>query len=151
MWICLRVCVYHTRTVILRKSGCQIIQIAIWKMKNSVHSSVHTLKDTWDFRARGISDCGKGSSWRDWNHARKFPRLAWAGWGRPWVLTSDRSAAVIFFFDRNQYQESSWGKGPLAGVLVWQPPRHLQASTPYNSMGLHGLLQGELYLFFICT
>jgi hypothetical protein len=31
--------------------------------KNSVHSSVHTLKDTWDLDARGLLDCVKGS-WR---------------------------------------------------------------------------------------
>jgi hypothetical protein len=39
-----------------------------------------TLKDTWDLgargiRARGLSDCVE-SSWRDRNHARKYPRLA---------------------------------------------------------------------------
>jgi hypothetical protein len=34
------------------------------KMKNSVHSSVHTLKDTWDLGARGLSDCVEGN-WRD--------------------------------------------------------------------------------------
>jgi hypothetical protein len=41
----------------------------IWKMKNCVHSRIHILKNTWDFRARGIgakglSDCVEGS-WRD--------------------------------------------------------------------------------------
>jgi hypothetical protein len=38
-------------------------------MKDSVHSSICTLKDTWDLGARGIrvtglSDCVEGS-WRD--------------------------------------------------------------------------------------
>jgi hypothetical protein len=33
---------------------------------------------TWDLGARGLSGCVEGS-WRDWNHARKYPRLASAG------------------------------------------------------------------------
>jgi hypothetical protein len=33
-------------------------------MKNSVYSEVHTLKDTWDLGARGLSDYVEGS-WRD--------------------------------------------------------------------------------------
>jgi hypothetical protein len=62
----------------------QLIRIKIWKIKNSVHTWVHTRKDAWDLRARGIRaiglwDCFEGS-WRDWNHARKYRRLTWAGW-----------------------------------------------------------------------
>jgi hypothetical protein len=33
-------------------------------MKNSVHNSVHILKDTWHLGAKGLSDCVEGS-WRD--------------------------------------------------------------------------------------
>jgi hypothetical protein len=29
-------------------------------MKKCVHSSVHTVKDTWDLGARGLSDCVEG-------------------------------------------------------------------------------------------
>jgi hypothetical protein len=48
------------------------------KMKNSIHSRVHTLKHTWDLgargvRARGLSDCVEGS-WRDRNRTRKYPK-----------------------------------------------------------------------------
>jgi hypothetical protein len=57
--------------------------------------------------------------------------------------------------NRNEYQESSWG-WRAAGAQGWQPYRHLWAhclgnmgaSTPHNPMGLHGPLQGQLYLFF---
>jgi hypothetical protein len=43
-------------------------------------SQLNTFKDTWDLGARGIrarvlSHC-VGSSWRDLNHARKYPGLA---------------------------------------------------------------------------
>jgi hypothetical protein len=34
------------------------------KMKNAVQGSVHTLKDTWDLGAIGLSGCVEGS-WRD--------------------------------------------------------------------------------------
>jgi hypothetical protein len=30
----------------------QLIQIKIWKMTNSVHSWIHTLKDIWDLGAK---------------------------------------------------------------------------------------------------
>jgi hypothetical protein len=63
--------------------------IRIGKMKNSVHSWVHSLEGTWDFGARELSDCVQGS-WRDWNHARKRPRLVSAGWKRPWISASDK-------------------------------------------------------------
>jgi hypothetical protein len=53
-------------------------------MENSVHIWVHSLKDAQDLGlkggvARGVQGCVKGS-WTDWNHARKYPRLASAGW-----------------------------------------------------------------------
>jgi hypothetical protein len=32
--------------------------------EKSAHSCVHTLKETWDLGARGLSDCVEGS-WRD--------------------------------------------------------------------------------------
>jgi hypothetical protein len=51
------------------------------------------LKDTWDLGARELSDCVEGS-WRDWNHATKHPRLAWAGWRRPWISASDSGGLV---------------------------------------------------------
>jgi hypothetical protein len=87
-----------------------IIQIEIWKMKNSVDSWVHTLKDTWDLgargiRARGLSDCVEGS-WRDWDHARKYPRLTWAGWRRPWISAYERVihfCSDIFFNNFHQH------------------------------------------------
>jgi hypothetical protein len=51
-------------------------------MKNETScSQLRTyFKDTRDLgareiRARGLSDC-VGDSWRDWNNARKYPRLA---------------------------------------------------------------------------
>jgi hypothetical protein len=48
-------------------------------MKESVHSSVHALiKDTWNLGARELSECVEGS-WRDWNHARKYPTVVSAG------------------------------------------------------------------------
>jgi hypothetical protein len=66
-------CISHERWVepsTSQYSEPSIIRIEIWKMKNSVHSWVHILKDTWDLgargiRARGLSDCVEGS-WRDW-------------------------------------------------------------------------------------
>jgi hypothetical protein len=67
----------------------QLIRVEI--RKNSVHSLVHTWRDTRDLGARGIratelSDCE--GWWRDWNHARKYPRLVWGGWRRPWISVS---------------------------------------------------------------
>jgi hypothetical protein len=61
-------------------------------MKNSVYGWVYTLKDTWDLEARGIrasglSDCVEGS-WRDWNHATKYARLASTGCRRPMISAS---------------------------------------------------------------
>jgi hypothetical protein len=56
-------------------------------MKNSVHIWVHTLKDIRDLGARVLWECVEGS-WRDWYHARKYPRLASAGWRRPWISVS---------------------------------------------------------------
>jgi hypothetical protein len=71
------------------------------KIKNSVHSWVHSrnLKDTWELGERGLSDCAEGR-WRDWNHARKYPKLAWAGWRRPWILVSGRgrNCSDIFIY-----------------------------------------------------
>jgi hypothetical protein len=73
----------------------QIIRIDIWQMKNSVHSWVHTLKRHMGFRSkRTFRRC-----W-DWNHARKYPRTAWAGWRRPWILAADRGrndCSYIFY------------------------------------------------------
>jgi hypothetical protein len=55
---------------------------------------------------------------------------------------------------RNEYQEISGGL-MAAGAQGWQINRHLRsnclenvgASTSYNSMDLHGLLQGQLYIY----
>jgi hypothetical protein len=67
-------------------------------IKNFVHSWIHTLKDTWDLGARGLSDCVEGI-WRDWNQPRKYPRLAWAGWRRPWISAwQEQIAAEISFY-----------------------------------------------------
>jgi hypothetical protein len=46
-------------------------------MENSAHSWVHTLKDTRDLGARGLSGCVRGS-WRDWNHARKYRKTGFS-------------------------------------------------------------------------
>jgi hypothetical protein len=76
-----------------------LIRIEMWKMKNSVRRWVHALKDIMDLgtrgiRARELSDCVEGT-WRDWNHTRIYPRLAWAGFQ---LLREKEFAAVIFFF-----------------------------------------------------
>jgi hypothetical protein len=64
-------------------------------MNISVRSWVHILKDTWNLDAKGLSDCVEGSR-RDWNHARKYPRLAWAGWRRPgFQLLAEEEIAVV--------------------------------------------------------
>jgi hypothetical protein len=90
-----------TQTVIITEYSkpslirLQFIRFEIWKTKSSVHSWVHT--DTWDLGARGLSDCVEGS-WRDWNHARKYPRLVWAEWRRPWISASDRNKLLQWFF-----------------------------------------------------
>jgi hypothetical protein len=55
----------------------------------------------------------------------------------------------------NQYQEYFWGdKGSLTlkadnltALYEILSRQNVGASTPYNLMGLHGLLQGYLYLF----
>jgi hypothetical protein len=46
---------------------------------------------------RELSDCVEGSR-RDWNHARKYLRLVWAGWRRPWISASDRKKFQQCFF-----------------------------------------------------
>jgi hypothetical protein len=56
--------------------------------------------------------------------------------------------------NRNEYQESSWGVkgGRRVGLTTLQPSvsgpsrQNVGASTSHNRMGLHGLLQGYLYL-----
>jgi hypothetical protein len=80
----------------------------ICKMKNSVHSWVHTFKETWHLGARGmwgrgLSDCVEGSC-KEWNHAR-CPRLAWAGWRRHsisafclFIVLYKGSAVIIYLF-----------------------------------------------------
>jgi hypothetical protein len=80
----------------------QLIRIEVWKVRNSVHSWLHTFKDSLEsgarwIRARGLWDCVEGSC-RDWNYARKYPRLAWAGWKRPWILASDRKKLLRWYF-----------------------------------------------------
>jgi hypothetical protein len=77
-----------------------LIRIELRNMKNCVHSWVHTLGDVWHSGTRRISDCVQ-DSWRNWNHARKYPRLDWAGWRRPWISTSEwvtNSCTHIFPF-----------------------------------------------------
>jgi hypothetical protein len=73
-----------------------LIRTEIWKV-DSVHSWAHTLKDTWDLGARGLSECVEGS-WRDWHHARKHPRWAWARWRRPWISASDRGRNLLEWY-----------------------------------------------------
>jgi hypothetical protein len=61
--------------------------------------------------------------------------------------------------NRNEYHESSWGvKGGWRVRLTTLPPsvsrlsrENVGASTSHNPMGLHGLLQGELYLTYRST
>jgi hypothetical protein len=55
---------------------------------------------------------------------------------------------------RNEYQESSWGKGRLVrkddnltAIFVPDCLQNMGASTSHNPMGLHGLLQGLALLF----
>jgi hypothetical protein len=65
-----------------------LIRTELRNMKNCVHSWVHTLRDLWHSGAREIPDRVQ-YNWRDWNHARKYSRLDWAGWSRPWISTSE--------------------------------------------------------------
>jgi hypothetical protein len=48
----------------------------------------------WGIRARGLSHCVEGS-WTDWNHARKYPRLAWAGTRRPRISNINNNTTDI--------------------------------------------------------
>jgi hypothetical protein len=59
---------------------------------------ITSFKSKWDLAARGvrareISDCVEGS-WRDFNHERKYPRLA-SIWTKE---TEEEIAAVICFY-----------------------------------------------------
>jgi hypothetical protein len=67
---------------------------------------------------------------------------------RPLEISNDLILPVAS--NRNAYQESSWGGGGKGGRAVRLTSRHLcadclenvGASTAYNPMGLHALLQG---------
>jgi hypothetical protein len=47
-------------------------------MKNYVHSLVHTLRDTGDLEARGLSDCAEGSC-KDLTPCKKISKIGF-GW-----------------------------------------------------------------------
>jgi hypothetical protein len=57
-----------------------------------------------EIRTRGLSDCVEGSL-RHWNHARKYLRLAWAGWRKPWMSASERckNCGMIYFIHFHQH------------------------------------------------
>jgi hypothetical protein len=57
---------------------------------------------------------------------------------------------------RNEYQESSWGEGRRRVRLTTSSPSvsllsrgNVGVLTSHNPMGLHGLFQGQLYLFLL--
>jgi hypothetical protein len=66
-----------------------------------------------------------------------------------WSFQLHYGPVVDSVSNRNEYQESSWGKGRPAHKAE-KPHRHLWAdclenvgaSTSHNRIGLHGLLQG---------
>jgi hypothetical protein len=59
---------------------------------------------TQDLGARGLHDCVE-SSWRDWNHARQYPRLDELDEEGPGfqLLAEEEFAAVIYFFYFHQH------------------------------------------------
>jgi hypothetical protein len=67
-------------------------------MKHSVHSWARTLKDARDLGARGLWDCVEGS-WREWNHARKYPTIGLSSVKETLDFTfwQEEISAVIFF------------------------------------------------------
>jgi hypothetical protein len=97
-------------------------------------------------------------NWSLFSFNRSFVLLAEGPCISPFACASPVTDSQYFlWFDsssnRNEYQESSWGYR-AAGAEDWQPHRHLfadclvnvGASMSHNPMGLHCLLQGELYL-----
>jgi hypothetical protein len=83
------------------------------------------------------------------------------GWGTMLQAGSSRDrvpmrwSLSIYLSNRNEYRESSWGvKGGRRVKLTTLPPsvsrlsrQNVGASTSHHPMGLHGLLQGWLYLY----
>jgi hypothetical protein len=86
-------------------------------------------------------DCGFDSRWCHWIFFN---------------LPNPSSPGVGSASNRNEYQESSWGvkddrsarKADLTAICEPIFLENVGTSTSHNPMGLHGLLQGYLYLFF---
>jgi hypothetical protein len=114
------------------------------KIKNCVRSWVHTSKDTWDLGARGIRAGGLSDyikdSWRDRNHTRKYPRLASAGWRRPWISVSHRGrnccsdifylflSALAILFNFTLFSKFFVLGLPLASLIRMTPSQWIRTS-----------------------
>jgi hypothetical protein len=76
------------------------------------------------------------------------------------ILSSALGSGVYSASNRNEYQKQKkkcfWG---VEHCQCWQPYRHLWDNclgnvgslTSHNPIGLHGLLQGQLYINFFCS
>jgi hypothetical protein len=73
-----------------------LIQIAKWEL---LLSTCFERQMGSDYSKR-LSNCAEDSC-RDWNHTRKYPRLASAGWRTPWISASDTErncCSEVFFY-----------------------------------------------------
>jgi hypothetical protein len=86
--------------------------------------------------------------------AGTIPNEAIGFFNWPYPSSSNMVLRSTHPLNRNEYQQSPWGWRTAEG---WTPHRHLWAeclenvgtSTSRNPTGLHGLLQGYLYLYLI--
>jgi hypothetical protein len=92
---------------------------------------------------------GWGTMLQDWRSQVQFPMRS-LDFSIDLILPAALWPGVDSTFNRNEYQETSWGvKGVRRVRLTTSPPsvsrlskENVGASTSHNPMGLHGMLEG---------